>query len=211
MVSGLARQGIRPRTVIDIGANVGQYAVAALKLLPIECIHCFEPQPDCAEQLRRNLLVFPRANVHQIALGDELGTLDFHINSHSHSSSVLRLSPLHQASFPHAINKSVITVQVSTVDTVLGDSQLPDPVLMKIDVQGYESKVLKGASSTLRRVKYVIAETSFKPLYEGELLFRELLKIMEEYGFRFLRPVGWLQNDRTKEYLQMDALFGRED
>lgn len=210
MVSSLAKQGIKPRTVIDIGANVGQYAVAALKLFPIELIHCFEPQPDCIEQLRRNLVAFPSAIVHQIALGDELGTLNFHVNSHSHSSSLLRLLPLHQASFPNATNRSVIMVQVSTLDAVLGEAQMPDPVLMKIDVQGYEARVLKGAPNTLRRVQYVIAETSFKPLYEGELLFTDLLKLMQGFGFRFLRPVGWLQNDRTREYLQMDALFERE-
>jgi hypothetical protein len=52
----------------------------------------------------------------------------------------------------------------------------------------------------------VILEASFKPMYEGEMLFMDIVRLMEEYG---LRPVGWLSEPKTGEILQMDALFKR--
>ena len=84
------------------------------------------------------------------------------------------------------------------------------PVMVKLDVQGYESYVIRGGSQTLRLVEYVIVETSFTPMYEGEVLLFELIKLMDEYGFLFLRPVGWLLDPMNGEILQMDALFSRK-
>jgi len=63
---------------------------------------------------------------------------------------------------------------------------------------------------TLQQVDFVILEASFKPMYEGEMLFMDIVRLMEEYGFRFLRPVGWLSHPKTGEILQMDTLFKRQ-
>jgi len=59
------------------------------------------------------------------------------------------------------------------------------------------------------RVEYVVLEASFKPMYEGEMLFMDIVRLMEGYGFSFLRPVGLLSDPRTGEIIQMDALFSR--
>jgi hypothetical protein len=56
-------------------------------------------------------------------------------------------------------------------------------------------------------VDYVLLETSFRPLYEGEKTFMEIARMMEDHGFEFLRPVDWLSDPRNGEVLQMDALF----
>jgi hypothetical protein len=94
-------------------------------------------------------------------------------------------------------------------DKVFNAITLEPPVLLKLDVQGYESTTLRGGRDTLKRVDYVILEASFKPMYEGEMLFMDIVRLMEEYGFQFLRPVGWLSEPKTGEILQMDALFKR--
>ena len=101
------------------------------------------------------------------------------------------------------------TIRISTLDAVLDTVEFSPPVLLKVDVQGYEGHVLRGAEKTLRRVDYVILEASFRPMYEGELLFLDLVKLLDSYGFSFSRPVGWLADRNTGEYLQMDALFVR--
>lgn len=209
MVSSLAKQGIAPRSVLDVGANVGQFAVAALNLFPTHVVHCFEPQPDCVDQLKRNLKRASGVTVHPIALGAVPGEEQFHLNSHNHSSSFLRLASGHLKAFPGAVDRETIPVRISTLDLVFAGADLPTPVLLKLDVQGYESNVLRGGIQTLRRVDYVILEASLKPMYEGEQLFWDLAKLMESYGFSFLRPVSWLADPATGEYLQMDALFQR--
>jgi FkbM family methyltransferase len=207
MVDDLRRQGVLPATVIDVGANVGQFACAVLSLLRPRWVHAFEPFPDAVGALRRTLGTDPRVVVHGVALGADSGELPFHVNAHSHSSSLLRLAGAHRIAFPDATEVAEVKVPVRTLDQELAAVELPGPVLLKLDVQGYERWVLEGARETLRRANWVILEASFRPMYEGEPGFLDLVGDMAERGFRLLRPVGWLVAPATGEILQCDVLF----
>lgn len=209
MISGLVRQNISPMTVIDIGANTGQFAVAAAKLWPMATILSFEPQPACYRRLRdcadkvRNIKTF------NVALGSKREVKAMRINAHHHSSSFLPMTENHLAAFPEATESGTEMTEIVPLDDALSGENLRGQVLLKIDVQGYESFVLEGARNTLQFTDYVVLETSFKPLYEGEKLFGDIVEMMRDYGFRFLRPVGFLTDGKTDEILQMDALFVR--
>jgi len=232
MVSALVRQGISPATVIDVGANVGQFAIAAAKLFPGCHVHSFEPLPECAERLSRYARKLGSITVYPIALGDVEGELSLNRNSYSLSSSFLPLARPHREAFPGAREVGSVRVQVSTLDRVYGRgldgdggplphpllgqgegteeeglSALRGPVMLKLDVQGFEARVLRGAEKTLARTDYMVLEASFKPMYEGEPLFADLVKMAEGFGFRFARPVGWLSEPRTGEVIQADLLF----
>jgi FkbM family methyltransferase len=209
MVSRLAKQGILPTSVLDVGANVGQFAVAAAKLFPNVQVHSFEPVPDCFKKLRRNVSGLGNVKVYPLALGASEGEVMFHINSHSQSSSALPLARAHRHAFPGERETQIIKAKVSTLDQVFADTTLHPPVLLKLDVQGYEARTLRGGTRTLERVDYVVLETSFKPMYEGEVLFMDIVRMMEQQGLRFERPVGWLSAPSSGEILQMDALFVR--
>jgi FkbM family methyltransferase len=209
MVSCLARQGIKPKTVIDVGANVGQFAIACAKIFRDVSVHSFEALPECAQQLKRNVAGLGGVRVYPLALGGESGEVTMHVNSHSHSSSMLALGERHKRAFPGAREIDSIKVNMSTLDLVMKPIPLERPVLLKLDVQGYEPQVLEGATETLDRVDYVLLEASFRPLYEGEKTFTEIARSMEQRGFAFLRPAGWLADPRSGEILQMDALFAR--
>lgn len=209
MVSRLLKQGMAPRTVVDVGANAGQFAVAAAKLFPNVNVHSFEPVPQTFEELEKNVLGLGNVSVYPLALGGEAGEIVFHVNEHSHSSSALPLAEAHREAFPEAREAREVSIRVSTLDAVFESVELRGPVLLKLDVQGFEAQVLRGGSLVLGRVDYVLLEASFKPMYEGETLFMDLVWMMEELGFRFERPVGWLSSPKTNEILQMDALFVR--
>jgi len=211
MLSSLNKQGLHPKTFIDVGANVGQFAVASTNIYPDAKIHSFEPLPYCFFNLQKNSRPYSNVTVSQIALGEDKGSVTFHVNKHSHSSSILPLSENHKKSFPGAEVSHEIDVEVNTLDAVLSDVNLVSPVLLKIDVQGYESQVLNGSKNTFDRIDYVILESSFKPMYEGELLFLEIIDQMKKYGFEFSRPVGWLESEDTSEIVQMDMLFYTND
>lgn len=209
MVSCLAKQSILPKTVIDVGANVGQFTIAASKIFDDIRVHSFEPIPSCFKELQKNVSNLGNVAVYPFALGECEAKVTFHVNSHSQSSSLLALAPVHCDAFPKEQEKEAITVKVSTLDLVFENTELQHPILLKVDVQGYESRVLLGGERTLRRVDFVILETSFKPMYKEELLFTDILQIMKASGFQFDRPVGWLTDPRNGEVLQMDALFTR--
>jgi FkbM family methyltransferase len=210
LVSNLLRQGIVPRTVIDVGANVGGFAVAASRLMARPAIHCFEPLPQCVTQLHRNLLHITNASIYPLALGDTEGEAAIHVNSFAPSSSILKLGSAHLEQAPEAREIGSIPIRVTTLDAVFASIDLQPMVLLKLDTQGYESRVIRGGAKTLNRIDYVVLETSFKPLYEGEATFLEVESLMKSHGFRFLRPVGWYSDRRTDEILQMDALFQRQ-
>lgn len=209
MVSSLMRQGVRPKTVIDVGANVGQFAVACVKIFSDVTVHSFEPLPGCVMKLKQNVARLGGVHVYPIALGGQSGEVMFHVNSHSHSSSILALGERHRSAFPHAREIDMIKVPLSTLDREMETVSLEPPVLLKLDVQGYEPQVLEGATETLKKVDYVLLEASFRPMYEGERTFMEIARMMEERGFEFLRPVAWLNDPRSGEVLQTDALFAR--
>jgi FkbM family methyltransferase len=209
MVTSLARQGVAPRTIIDVGANKGQFTVAARNVFRPSVVHSFEPLPRVAEALRRNCARYPEVKVHQLALGAESGAATMHVNSHSQSSSLLPIGDRHLRSFPRAQEVGEARVEIRRLDGVLEVSELVEPVLMKIDAQGFEAPVLEGADGILGSVDMIVAETSFTPLYEGELPFFGLFEYLRQRDFDLLRPVGFLRDGATGEYLQMDALFRR--
>lgn len=210
IISRLVNQDILPNTVIDVGGNLGQFTIASAKLFKDPLIFTFEPMPKCAEKISqfskkiKNLSVFP------IAIGESPGQVSFQVNSHIQASSILPLASSHLSSFPDAKEIEVIEVEVKTLDSVLAEHEFKSPVLLKIDTQGYEANVIRGASKTLKRVDYVLLEVSFKELFRGEMLFPEILKLMESNHFRFLRPISWFCDPASQEVLQMDALFCRE-
>lgn len=209
MVSGLADQGLRPRTIIDAGANKGQFTVAARNLLRPEQIHAFEPLPDMGAELAHRCKAYPEVVVHHMALGATDGEAALHVNRHHQSSSLLPLRARHLAAFPDARELNDVVVKIGRLDEALAGEPLAPPVLLKIDTQGSEADVLAGATGMLHHVDCIVLETSFTPLYEGERVFREILTIMEGVSFEFVRPVGSLRDRRTGEYMQMDALFRR--
>ena len=209
MVSRLARQGILPKTVIDVGANAGQFAVASAKLFPNVTVHSFEPNPESVRQLQKNVSRLANVLVYSMALGDQTGEIEFHVNTYSQSSSILPLAQAHKTAFPSAQEKETIRVKLSTLDDALADTMFTPPTLLKLDVQGYEARTLAGASKTLKRIDYVVIETCFQPMYEGESVFRDILAIMEEQGFCFARPIDFAAVQGGGEIVQMDALFIR--
>ena len=211
MVNDLKKQGLVPSTIIDVGANTGQFAIASAKIFPFSSIYSFEPAPHCIAQLRRNVSSLPQIHVYPFAIGDSEGKVSLKINSDSRSSSVLPLGRVHRQHFPGAKESGAIPVKVTTLDLIFKDIFLEPPILIKLDVQGYEANVLKGSKGILSRVDCVILETSFKPLYDGETTFIDICKLMETSGFRFLRPVGWLASPDTGEILQIDAFFVRAE
>lgn len=209
MVWGLRAQGLHPATVLDVGANRGQFAVAARRLWADCTVHAFEPSPDLAARLRGVAAADPHLVVHAVALGDAPGWAELHLNAHHQSSSLLTVGARHLSAFPEAREVGSVRVGVERLDARVDAAALRRPVLAKVDVQGTELAVLAGAGAVLDRIDHLVVETSFTPLYEGEPPFAELLAWAERHGFAFDRPVGLLRDPATDEILQIDALLAR--
>jgi FkbM family methyltransferase len=196
------------RTVLDVGANQGQFALAAAWCFPQAEIFAFEPLPTVVERLSENVKRMQRIHVCPHALGSRDGQIDFYEHSYSHASSALRIDATHRAGLAASSERTKLRVEVKTLDSWSIGQDLKSPLLLKLDVQGFEHEVIKGAERLLGAVDYLVFESSFVSFYEGEKLFPEMHNIVEALGFDLIAPVGVFA-PRPYEIVQMDVLYRR--
>lgn len=202
--------GIRPRTVLDIGANRGMFSKCLNLVYNDLDIHAFEPLGDCYKDLEMLKMQIRGLHTYNFALGNRNDTSTIYRSSYDYSSSLLPMGELHKRVFPGSAETTAEVIQVKTLDSVFKPGDLHSPVLMKIDVQGYELAVLEGAKRMLEVVDYLVCEVSLRSLYEGQPLFDEVYDFIRAAGFRFRGWVGEVLDPKTGEILQFDALFLRD-
>jgi hypothetical protein len=99
---------------------------------------------------------------------------------------------------------------VRTLDSFFDKNQIKSPLLLKVDVQGYELPVLEGGQSILSRADAVIIETSYYPLYKDQPLFEEIYEYLVSRGFRYVGNIDQLESPNDNSVLQADAVFVRK-
>ena len=179
-------QGIqRVRTILDVGANQGEFVARSGAMFPEASIHAFEPLPVCRPQLESLVSRYPKLEVHPVALGPQPGQVEMFANDYSPSSSLLPMGERHRALWPHTAKDRKLTVAVETLDAVAERCRFEPLYLLKLDVQGYELPVLEGAVKVLPNTMALQAEVLFEPLYENQTDFLALLNFLGRHGFRF--------------------------
>ncbi len=195
------------RTVLDIGANTGQFADEIRGAAPGAQIYSFEPLPDCFEKLQTRFGSDPRFRAFNVALGDAPGDVAMHRSSHSQSSSLLAMGDLHREAFPFSAGESEVRVRVERLDDLAAQLTLEKPLLAKLDVQGFEDRVIAGGRSVLARADLIVTEMTVEPLYRSQSLFDDLYRALRELGFEYRGNLGQLTHPVDGRVLQMDALF----
>ena len=199
--------------VFDVGANTGQFAAKLRDGGFPGRIVSFEPSTGAHMMLIKraqgdaNWIIAPR-----MALGDHNGTTTLNIAGNSVSSSVLPMLPTHRSAAPESLYVGSETVDLRTLDGISADLATDaQRVFLKLDVQGFEYKVLRGAEKFLRRVSGIQTELSLVPLYDGEHLFHPMLHHLEEQGYELWSIVPGFVDHETSRLLQLDAVFFRKD
>jgi FkbM family methyltransferase len=198
------------RTVLDVGANTGQFAKSIRSTLPDAAIYSFEPLRDCYVQLTAAMNDAASFQAFNFALGDETGEQTINRSSFSPSSSLLPMSAISKEAFPFTDEGwTAERILVRRLDDVVKQLDLAPEVLIKIDVQGFEDRVIKGGWRTVQDAKIIITELSFQPLYDGQPLFDEIYGLLRAAGFRYGGAVGQLCNPNDGTPLQADGIFVR--
>lgn len=197
-------------TLVDIGANRGQFALAMRDLGFGGTIHSFEPVPEVFATLKATAARDQGWQVHPLALAAAPGRATFHVGRYDQTSSLKPLAP--GESDAHEVLKVArqIEVEVDTLDAFVKTSGIdPRTSLLKIDVQGAEFDVLDGAAGTLPLTRAVICETAFEKSYVGEADFGALVERLLALGFRLngIAPVYF--HPRRLSIMQVDVLFVR--
>jgi FkbM family methyltransferase len=197
--------------VLDVGANEGQYAKE------LRCngykgrIISFEPL-NSAYKL---LAVSAKADggtwdTFNMALGDKLDDVVINIAGNSYSSSILEMLDTHLNAAPQSEYIGQEQVKLVTLDSIFDSLSLKGKkIFLKIDTQGFEENVLKGAENSLRLIDIIQLEMSLKPLYRGELLFPEMYALLCGKGYHLFSIEPGFSDPQTGALLQMDGIFIR--
>lgn len=207
-------EALQIETVIDVGANVGQFAGGLRRAGYRGRIASIEPQreahatllTEAAKDPLRSWQVLPR-----MALGESPATLDLHIAGNSWSTSLLPMLDAHVNALPSSREVRVEKIPVQRLDDALQAAGLhaASPMLLKLDVQGYESQVLRGATGVLPATRAILTEMSLAPLYDGQVLWRELCDQITSYGFDVFDIQPGFADPDSGRLLQVDGLFTR--
>jgi FkbM family methyltransferase len=173
--------------VIDVGANTGQTIDLLRSTLDKPCIFSFEPNPALAASLRQKYADCGVV-VEPMAVGSSEGTSAFNVLENHELSSILELQRHDENPFSDTAIRQTIRVPVTTVDCYAAKHALTHIDLLKIDTQGFDLEVLRGAAEMLRRcaVGTLLIEVNFISLYEGQASFGDIERFLAEKGYGLL-------------------------
>jgi FkbM family methyltransferase len=170
------------RAVVDVGANVGDWSVALLRVSKPEQLVIVEPAPTLQDPLRRRFGHIKDIVLVGSGLASQIGTMDFYLTDDSASSSMLLPRSKMNNYYGHGFqSESVVSIPVTTLDVLT--AKMDRVSLVKLDVQGYELEVLKGGIRTLAKCDAVMMEVTFYSHYEGDSSFGVLHQFMAQNGF----------------------------
>lgn len=200
--------------VLDVGANIGQYGDLLFETGFNGTLISFEAMPSAHAQLsahakkrRRSWLVAPCA-----AVGSKRGQTDINVSANSVSSSLLPMLATHLDAAPQSKYVGKQSIHVDSLDEMAPAIVPPaGKLLLKIDTQGYEMEVLKGATALLQRVVAVQLELSLTPLYEGSPTLLDMVAFLTAAGFDLFNIVPEFADRRTGRLLQANGFFVRSE
>ena len=186
MVSKIDGLGINPKTFIDVGANRGMLSKTVNYFYPDCNIYAFEPIKNCYAELQKLEEVINNLKSFNCALSNFSGTAEFNESVFDYSSSLLKMAKKHKDAFPFTKETSAYNVDVYPIEYFSAKMELRSPVILKLDVQGAELKVMQGAGKILNSFNYIICEMSLIELYEGQPLIKDVINYMSEKGFNLV-------------------------
>jgi len=192
--------------VYDIGANTGELASFFAKFPCVSKIYCFEPVPQVFSQLVQNTQNVGKIRCLPIALGMQSGLQKMHTFDFSPYSSLLPMGSIHKEEFLFADHSWELEVQTDTLEGAVQKYELSPPDFIKIDVQGFEDRVVRGGENILKKAAFCLIELSLIRLYRESALITDINPLMRNLGFRLVDIMGKIKG-KSGEILQIDGLY----
>lgn len=194
------------KTIIDIGANIGQFAKYIHKIIPDASIYSFEPIKKCYNELIKNSASM---NLHafNFGLGEENSEVLFNVSSHDESSSMLEMANLHKEIYSFSKDHIQERIKLRTLDSFINEMELRKNILIKIDVQGYEDRVIRGGHEMFSKASIIITEINYQELYKKQTNFHEVYTLLSSLGFYFMGNLDQVSSPIDGKILYSNSLF----
>jgi len=209
VINLIRRQSID--VVLDVGANSGQFGAMLRDGGYGGEIHSFEPVAQTFAALRQRAASDGAWHTHNLALGDVQGEQVINVSASSDLSSFLAPNAFGEQKYADIAVSATQTVLVERLDAFL--SARPElfadrNIFLKMDTQGYDLNVLRGADKVLDRIDVLLSELSLIPIYTDMPDYLEALRLYRDYGFVL---TGLYPISRREDFsvIEMDCMFIR--
>ena len=209
VILGSILRRLQPISVLDVGANVGQYVRRLRTAGFLGTVVSFEPLEGAHSRLIEaartdpSWIVAPRT-----AVGSHAGSIDLNVAANVVSSSALPLTKLLEEAAPEVAYVGQQRTPCVRLDALTG--LLPEgDLFLKVDTQGFELEVLRGASGLLPRITAMQLELSLIPLYAGAPAMVEMLQYLQSCNYELFQLVPALRDERSGRLLQAEGFFMR--
>ena len=198
-------------TVIDGGANVGQYGSTLRRAGFKGRILSVEPLSSAFAELSAAAGPDPLWTAERMAFSDSEGSIDMNIAANSVSSSALPMLRAHSDADPDSVFIGKESAPSSSLDAFVKRHDIdPAVTMLKLDVQGYEGTALAGATESIGRFAAAQMELSYVPLYDGQWLADEVVEFLRKHGYEFwMFDPAAMYEPGTRRMLQCDGIFVR--
>ncbi len=194
--------------LLDVGANSGHYAQQMRSIGFDKKIVSFEPLKSVFKQLELNSSKDPNWHVENYAIGNEDVTSYINVAGNTYSSSLLNMLPSHLESAPESKFVAKEQIEVKKLDSIYHKfSSSENRVMLKIDTQGYEKKILEGAINSLNDIYILQLEMSIIPLYQDEMIFTEMISFLDSLNYQLFSLENGFSDLRSGRLLQVDGVF----
>jgi FkbM family methyltransferase len=202
-------------TIIDVGANEGQFVIKLISNGFIGNVISFEPLSSAHNKLLKMKKKFiNKVNwvvENRVAIGSKDIDSIINISSNSESSSILKILPSHTNLKPNSVTIGNEFVEIRKLDNYMNlITQYRKSYLLKIDTQGYEMEVLKGSSKILDIIDSLLIEVSLIELYEGQELFIDILEFLKKKNFKIWSLDRVMGDKNTGQTYQLDIFFVKD-
>ena len=203
----LRLNGFMPQAVIDVGAYRGEWASVCKRIFPESAILMIEPQGSENSFLKYFCKRYPECQYRNALVGAEEKEIAFSIEPSKVRS---RVSQAETEESIHRLEKTAVK-SVVTLDSLIKETPFERAQLLKLDVQGYELEVLKGAKSLLNSTEVILMEITVAPEFiPGGPLIYEVFEFMRSLHYRLLDFYPLLRQPEDGALCQIDAFFAKE-
>jgi len=197
--------------LLDVGAHHGWFFHCWQDWCPDARVIAFEPFPESYRVMAGLYGKDPRVNLVQAGVGSAPGQMELQVLNESLVSNSF-LSPRETAWDEIGYRHGAVTttmVPVTTIDETFEREGLDRAYLAKIDVQGFEIEVLKGAERSLDRIDHIFVESGIQQLYEGAPRFSDVFEFLTARGFHLMAMRSWHRGNHV--LVESDMLFRRNE
>ncbi len=195
-------------TILDVGANEGQYASQVLKQGFTGKIFSFEPISAVYNILEKKAARSPQWSAFNLGIGSREEETMINVSENLVSSSIFKVNNESTSAKPQTKVVRQEKIKITTIDNFFATKgSFEKNVMLKLDIQGFELEALKGAIKSMPLIKLIQCELSFVQIYDNIPLFGEVIEFVEKNGFEVFTIIPGFRDSHSGRMFQADGVF----